>query len=383
MNYKILVTFAVLLVVSLSSFVELQAQHSDIEFGYDDPGNPAGLVMDNDFRTIENVLISTSEFEVLDPFNPNDFSSDEPGFATNAGEGFILNAGDRVWIELLNAAEHSIFGAGFVNFCDATTNQMQATGRIAVLDNSSATTDLILDGSEMQSGQNPVFVDLANSNGSIHDHIDIDLLDDATAPLGAYGLLCQIHSDQNADGEGDISSEPFWIVWNHGLSDEEFDSALKHFGFGLSESVSDSLSTFRGTLVAGELLESQQSDDSYLVYQPGFTINNTESPVWLEFETTFTEPTGILVVAMEDQVSSVNLLRTIELMNWNTNSFEEVSAENSSLNQDTSLLLNVSADDFVEQGTGRVVTRVGWRANGFLLNFPWTVSLDQLSMYGE
>ena len=291
----------------------LHAQHSDVEFGYDDPSNPSMLEIDNDFRTIENTMVFVSDFELLDPFNADDFASDNPGFATNQMEGLVLNAGDFVWIDVLNAADESIFGAGFVNYCDPATGVISAAGRIAVIDNSNSTVDLILDGDSIESGANPSFIDLANSAGDVHDHIVFDLLDDSSAPFGAYGLYCQLLSDQDADGIGDVSSEPFWIIWNHGLSSTDFDNAIKHFGVGLTQVTSDSFLSLRGNLQSGGLPETQQSDDSYLVYEPGFTLNNTEDPVWLEFQTMAPDPSSTtLVVSIEDQVSTVNLLRTIE-----------------------------------------------------------------------
>lgn len=384
MKNKSFAMFVVLAAMLLSSQGVLQAQHADIEFGYDDAANPSGIIIDNNARTIENTMIVSTSFEVLDPFDPGNFGSDQPGFATNASEDLIFNAGDRLWIEVLDASEHSIFGAGFVNFCDSSSSQLQASGRLTFADNSIGTADLILDGDMIESGDNPGFIDVASSNGSLHDHIVIDLMDDLTAPFGAYGVFCQLHTDLDADGECDVSSEAFWIVWNHGLSSAEFDSALKHFGFGLAETSSDSFVARRGVLDSGGLSETQQSDDSYLIYRPGFTLNNTEPPVWLEFETALADPaTSILVVALEDRASSFNLLRTIELMNWNTGSFEQVSSEDSPFNQDALVLLNVSAADFVQPGTGLVTTKVSWKADGFILSFPWTVSLDQLAWFTE
>lgn len=377
--------FFVVFVTTFSSLTVLKGQHQDVEFGYDDASNPTAIVIDNDALTVEGVMTFESEFEELDPFDPGNFSSDQPGFATNSAEGLIVNAGDQIWIEVLNAADHSIFGAGYVNYCDPMTGQISATGRLSVLDNSGGTADLILDGATIDSGVNPQFVDLANSSGSIHDHVIIDLLDDDTAPFGAYGILCEIQSDVSpGDGAIDIVSEPVWIVWNHGLSSQAFETALKHFGLGLTQSTSDSFVALRGILDSGVLADSQQSDDSYLTYKPGFTLNNSEPPVWLEFETTLSNSsTSMLVVSIEDQASSVNLLRTIELMDWNTGSFSPVSSEDSPFNQDAVLLLNVSVGDFVQSGTGLVKTKVSWKANGFVLNFPWTVSIDQLTWFTE
>ncbi|MEL7497316.1 MAG: PEP-CTERM sorting domain-containing protein [Planctomycetota bacterium] len=227
---KLKLLFSAILMLPAAS---LFAQHSDVELGYDDTANPTGFVIEQDNVTSDGLQIFEAEFEALDPFNTSDLSSDEPGFATNAAEGLLMNSGDQLWLTALDGSVHSSFGVGYVNYYNPTSGNLEAAGRLAVLDNSAGTPDLVLNGASVESGPVTQFLDTADSAGDIHDHFVLDLLDDSTAPIGAYGVLFQLQADfDTPDGTMDVSSDPFWIVWNHGLSEADFeDNALPTFGF--------------------------------------------------------------------------------------------------------------------------------------------------------
>ncbi len=221
----------------LTSAVSAQVPHSDVEFGYDSLSAPAAFMIEQLNVTTEGIQIFESGLEELDPLDPGNFSSDEPGFATNAAEGLDVNIGDRFWLNVLNADLESLFGVGYVNYFNPATGLLEANGRLAVQDNSAGTADLILDGDSISSGVNPQFLglatDIGGGLGDIHDHVVMDLLDDVTAPLGAYGILFQLQSDFASNGFGsmDLTSDKFWIVWNHGMDEADFDTlALPAFG---------------------------------------------------------------------------------------------------------------------------------------------------------
>lgn len=209
------------------------AQHAgDIEFGYDSTSSPSSLIIEPFETTSDGILFFESGFEELDPFNPGNFSADEPGFNTNPGENLLVNPGDQIWLKALDASVHSSFGIGYVNYYNPTTDMLEASGRIGILDNSGSTADLILNGLSIESGDNPQFIDFGDSMGEVHDHVVFDLLDDGTAPIGAYGLLLQFQSDFSAaDGSFDLDSDPFWVVFNHGMSESDFETfAAPQFG---------------------------------------------------------------------------------------------------------------------------------------------------------
>ncbi len=228
--------FILLLSAIICPSSNLLAQHNDVEFGYDNLNNPSNFLLSPlsfNSTTSDGIIIVRSSMRELDPFNAGEFSADQPGFATDNAEGLAVNPGDGILISALNASEHSAFGVGYVNFYNPATNSLEAAGRIAFIDNRSGTPDLVLNGDTIESGVDPQFIERANNSGVVHDHITWDLLDDATAPVGAYGILVQLQSDYEFDGTVELSSDPFWLVFNYGMSEDDFEElALASFGVG-------------------------------------------------------------------------------------------------------------------------------------------------------
>lgn len=210
----------------------LFAQHSDIEFGYDSTSSPTAFVIENDNLTDDGFQFWEAEFEALDPNNTSDLSSDEPGFTTNDLEGLLINENDQVFLTAVDASTLSSVGVGFVNFYNPNTDALEAAGRLAIIDNTAGTDDLVLNGASIESGPAAQFLGLGDSDGDLHDHVVIDLLDDSTAAVGAYGVMFQLQSDfAAADGNMDLTSDAFWIVWNNGMDEEDFEASLSAFGF--------------------------------------------------------------------------------------------------------------------------------------------------------
>ena len=209
--------------------------HSDIEFGYDNLSNPSSFVIEGSAFTTEGFLFFEAGMEAFDPFDPNNFGSDEPGFTTNAAEGLLVNSGDAIFLRVLDASQYSNFGVGFVNFFNPNTNLLEAAAshRLLAEQNSAGLTDLTFNGVGIESGDNPVFLGLGDADGDVHDHIFFDLLDDGSAPLGAYGILVQLEADFGSNGLNgtEMNSDKFWMIWNHGMDEGDFDTrALAAFG---------------------------------------------------------------------------------------------------------------------------------------------------------
>lgn len=143
----------------------------------------------------------------------------------------------------------------------------------------------------------------------------------------------------------------------------------------------DSLSTIRGIVFDGDIADASASDDSYLIYNPGFTINGTEAPVWVNFDGTLSDPDPtFLYFSIESNAGTPGLTRTIEMMDWETGQYVELDFAPASFNADTVDRVNLSAYkcEFIQEGTGNVRARVGWRQTGFVINFPWEVRIDNV-----
>jgi len=203
--------------------------HSDVEFSYDNLGAPNTIIVEQDEMTLDNLKFFEQEF-VSDL---GDFFSDDPGFFTH---DFGVNTGDRILLGILNADKngpgHSDFGVGFVNYYDPISDSLMASGSMFL---DAGSDELTLTGTSA-TGDNPLFLQAGDGDNEIHKHIFFDLLNDNSAPDGAYGLLMQLHADLNVgpggpNGNIDVSSDPFWLIFNKGMSDTDFDNnALPAFG---------------------------------------------------------------------------------------------------------------------------------------------------------
>jgi hypothetical protein len=153
-----------------------------------------------------------------------------------------------------------------------------------------------------------------------------------------------------------------------------------------AETTADSFTAFRGFHVAGTLEDTFVSDDAYLKYNPGLVLFPSEAPVWLIFDGTLpaSDPTS-LAVEIESRANTPGLTLTIEMFNWNTNQFAVVATSAASFNNDVTNAIDASSGiaNFVQQGTGAVRTRFGWRASGVIFLFPWTVCVDRVVWISE
>ena len=145
--------------------------------------------------------------------------------------------------------------------------------------------------------------------------------------------------------------------------------------------VPDSMNVFRGLQTGGALADAFESDDSRLLFNPGFVLNSTEAPVWLIFDATVSggSPSS-LELAVESQANTPGLTGTLEAFNWNSNAYDVVDVSPASFNTDAVVTADLSTgvSNYVQTGSGAVRSRIGWRQTGFTLLFPWEVRLDQM-----
>ena len=132
--------------------------------------------------------------------------------------------------------------------------------------------------------------------------------------------------------------------------------------------------TFRGVALNADISSFQESDDTYATYNPGFTLNVDEAPVWLVFDGTAPSATGFQVEANNN---TPNLTYTVEAFNFGSGEFEEVDVIAGSFNTDSVSVSAITPADHIGPN-GETRARVGWRATGFTLVFPWQVSVDQV-----
>ncbi len=138
----------------------------------------------------------------------------------------------------------------------------------------------------------------------------------------------------------------------------------------------------RGLQIGGSIADVSDSDDNYLKFRPGFTLNALEPPVWLEFEAISAtgHPLGIQFKA-ETNATTSNIQQVIELYNFVDDIYESVDTRLSSVNTDSIVELDLEGGEisrFVEPDTGIVRARMSWKAVGFIFQYPWTINIDQV-----
>jgi hypothetical protein len=143
----------------------------------------------------------------------------------------------------------------------------------------------------------------------------------------------------------------------------------------------DSFNIVNGSLNAGSLGDLTESDDSYMTFLPEVVDDLNEPAVWVVFNGTLpSDSPSSLSVNIESAVNTVGLTQTIELFNFNSQQFEQVDSRDGSFDVDEVVTIDLTGNiaNYVQPGTGNIQTRVGWRATGPTLFYPWTVRLDQL-----
>jgi len=143
---------------------------------------------------------------------------------------------------------------------------------------------------------------------------------------------------------------------------------------------------FRGILVSGTVVDVQASDEAYLSVNPGFTINSNEAPVWLNFDAVLpTDSPNSLELRLKSSANTTGIEQTVEMFNWNTDQYVELESIDTTFNSDSIQTIDLTslANDFVRSETGEIRSRVGYRSTGFLILYPWTISIDQVGWLAE
>lgn len=143
----------------------------------------------------------------------------------------------------------------------------------------------------------------------------------------------------------------------------------------------DSFEVIRGTVSAGKLSDVFDSDDSYLAFHPEVASHPSEPAVWVVFVgTSPSDAPAAFSVGIESSANTFGLIRTIEMFNFTSDEFDLVDSQSVPFDFEETIEIDISnnADDYIQPGTRRVQTRVGWRAASPVLLYPWTIRIDQL-----
>ena len=206
--------------------------------------------------------------------------------------------------------------------------------------------------------------------------INLDALAGATP--GTYVLFTYNNGSGLEDNGLDFGSVPSGFVGNinHEPQNQRFVlEVLELDEFALAEN----FQVIRGTVESGDLSSMELSDDQRLEVKLGFTLANTEPPVWLELESVLdNQIPESLSIQIESSVTSLGVDQRVEFFNFDTNTYELLSVDSTNL-LDQTMTISGTGDisRFVELGTGNVKTRIGFKADGLITAFPWTAKIDR------
>lgn len=134
-----------------------------------------------------------------------------------------------------------------------------------------------------------------------------------------------------------------------------------------------SYDVFRGVELVGTLSRFANSDNLRSVYNPGFTLNNNEAPVWLVFDGNAPIADEFLI---ESHAGTPGLSYTVEFWAYDLNIWETWSVQEAAFGTDQ--VVTVIMNNFNISSSGDVQSRIGWRKTGFTINFPWQVRVDRI-----
>lgn len=144
----------------------------------------------------------------------------------------------------------------------------------------------------------------------------------------------------------------------------------------------DSFQLFRGFQIGGDLFDSFIDDNSYMRFNPGFTLCCCEAPVWLIFESHLGFGVSQLQTEIESNGLSPGLTMWVESWNEKNYQYEFIGTATESLYFDSVKTFEGIAADHVDQD-GMVRCRVGWTRTGLTINYPWEVRLDRMNWRAE
>ena len=135
---------------------------------------------------------------------------------------------------------------------------------------------------------------------------------------------------------------------------------------------------FRGVALAGGLTELAESDNLRLVVRPGIVFSTGEPPVQLVVEgTSIVAVPNSLGFTVESSVSFGGGTQTIQLFNFDTDSYETVdSRSTTTVDSTTNVSLRTFPERFVQEGTQKMRAKIMVKANGPVFAYPWQARID-------
>lgn len=184
--------------------------------------------------------------------------------------------------------------------------------------------------------------------------VDVDPVDDTTF----YGVAMDIDSSNNWRCS--------WFRWTISMPGILVPPA--------------SFSMVRGNVVSGGLPELLTSNDQYLVTRPGIVFSTSEAPIQIQVDGTsaLTNANG-LTFHIESNVNQGNINQTVELLNQQTNTYEQVDTRAATTSDNAiDITITTNPGRFVNTTTGAVRAKISYKAVGPIFSYPWLARIDHI-----
>ena len=215
-QFKFILTITLLFTGSALTY----AQHTDVEFGYEG----GGIIFESENMGIDASGVFESEFEAMNMDGSQ--VAEDPGFASNFTKGtemFEVTSGDSIF---LNVNQSSTLGS-YLTYYNPVSGSFESTNATFTIEDNSPgmTSDLIISESGLMGDLSQFLI--TSTGDEIDTHVDY-ILSSGAAP-GVYGLLLNIESDNAMGGLNNTTSDAFWVVFNNGLSEDDFEAGVSAF----------------------------------------------------------------------------------------------------------------------------------------------------------
>ena len=140
-----------------------------------------------------------------------------------------------------------------------------------------------------------------------------------------------------------------------------------------------SFSISPGIILSGGLNELQYNDGQRLIARPGVVLSSNQTPLQIVIEgsSPVHTPTKLRVL-VEAQVSQANISQTISLFDFVSSSWEVLDTRAGTISDSVADVAASGNPEGYVQTNGTIRARVGYRATGPILSYPWQARVDRV-----
>lgn len=143
----------------------------------------------------------------------------------------------------------------------------------------------------------------------------------------------------------------------------------------------DAFRVSRGILTGGDLASLASPDNNELAVKNGLTVNQSEFPITVEFDSTSHKATPTaLDLSATFRANAPGLTYVLDLFDWNSNSWDTVDAKTGTapLVTTTFSVTGSTVNRYVQTGTGKVRSRLRLKYLAIAAATTYTASVDQV-----